>query len=115
MQITAHLILALLFGGMTLFSFGFAPLLFNSLDPSQARITIRKAFPFLLYFINFVHAILISIICLSTIPTRQILMPAINRMTDTGNTKSFKLLHALSVMITLLHIVISGYVLSDFG
>ncbi|NCW97974.1 MAG: DUF4149 domain-containing protein, partial [Betaproteobacteria bacterium] len=36
---------ALLFGGMTLFAFGFAAILFTSLPAEQARRVIRHAFP----------------------------------------------------------------------
>jgi hypothetical protein len=40
-------------------------------------------------------------------------MPAINRATDTGAQARFKRLHALSVLVTLSHIVLSGWVLSQ--
>ena len=52
----------------------------------------------------------------STIPARQILMPAINAATDDGEWKKFKLLHALSVVITLVHIVIgTDFVFLNLG
>jgi hypothetical protein len=39
-------------------------------------------------------------------------MPAINRATDAGAKGRFKALHGLSVVITLLHIAMAGYVLT---
>jgi hypothetical protein len=39
-------------------------------------------------------------------------MPAINRATDTGARARFKALHGLSVVITLAHIALAGYVLA---
>ena len=44
---------------------------------------------------------------------RQILMPAINRATDTGAKARFRWLHGLSVLITLAHIVVAGWVLTQ--
>ena len=48
---------------------------------------------------------------ISTLPTRQQLMPAINRATDEGRQQRFKWLHGLSVLITLAHIAAAGFVL----
>ena len=53
-------------------------------------------------------------IAATTLLIRQLLMPAINRATDAGAGSQFKLLHGLSVIITLLHIGIAGWVLSRF-
>jgi hypothetical protein len=41
-------------------------------------------------------------------PARQVLMPAINRATDSGAKTQFKRLHGLSVLVTLIHIGIAG-------
>lgn len=129
MLIAAHLVTALSFGGMTLFSFGFAAFLFRALSPEVARATIRRAFPYFYLFVMATAAlaaallgtsdardaaILIAVV-VTTIPTRQILMPAINRATDASDRSRFKLLHALSVTITLGHIVMTGYVLARLG
>ena len=46
--------------------------------------------------------------------TIQILMPAINAATDAGNKRRFGMLHGLSVVITLIHIVAAAYVLHRF-
>ena len=59
-------------------------------------------------------AILLGLILLSTIPTRQILMPAINDATDTGEKQRFKTLHALSIVVTLVQIVLAAVVLARF-
>jgi len=119
---------ALLFGGMTLYSFGFAAFLLTALPPDTARPTIRRAFPIFYLFVmviatgaalltwptDHLGAVLLAIIALSTLPTRQILMPAINRATDLGEKAKFKWLHGASVIITLIHILISAWVLVRF-
>lgn len=121
----AALLTALLFGGMTLFAFGFAAVLFTTLPPESARAVIRAAFPWFYLFvigaaaaaavlwwpISTSAALILAIIALSTWPTRQLLMPAINRATDAGDKARFKALHGASVLITLAHIGGSGWVL----
>lgn len=128
MTILALLATALLFGGMVLYSFGFAAFLFAALPADVAGPTIRRAFPHFYLFV-IVSAIiaaglfwqadpfgaaLLAFIAVSTIPTRQLLMPAINTATDTGAKTRFKLLHGASVLITLLHIGLSGWALTRF-
>jgi hypothetical protein len=122
------LVTALLFGGAVLYSFGFAAFLFNALPAEIAGPTLRRAFPLfylfvigtavvaagLLYSSDPFAAGLLLVIAVTTLPTRQLLMPAINRATDAGAKAQFKLLHGLSVVITLLHIGIAGFVLSGF-
>ena len=122
------LVTALLFGGAVLYSFGFAAFLFNALPAEIAGPTLRRAFPLfylfvigtailaagLLYSSDPLAAGLLLVIAVTTLPTRQLLMPAINRATDAGAKAPFKLLHGLSVFITLLHIGIAGFVLSRF-
>lgn len=119
---------ALLFGGMVLYSFGFAAFLFTTLPPETAGPTIRRAFPHFYLFVMVLAAVsalllwqldplaagIMAAIALTTLPTRQILMPAINRATDTGAKTRFKCLHSLSVVITLVHIVLAAYVLARF-
>jgi hypothetical protein len=56
----------------------------------------------------------LALIAATALPTRQILMPAINRATDIGAKDRFKVLHRLSVVITLVHIALAGYVLTRF-
>jgi hypothetical protein len=129
MLTAALLTTALLFGGMVLYSFGFAAFLFTALPPDLAGPTIRRAFPLFYLFVmvtaaaaaaltwpyDLLAAGLLAAIAVTTLPTRQVLMPAINRATDYGAKTRFKALHGLSVVITLAHIVIAGVVLARMG
>lgn len=128
MTTLALLVTALLFGGMVLYSFGFAAFLFSALPAETAGPTIRRAFPHfylfvmagaggaagLLWSLDPYSAALMAGVALTTLPARQWLMPAINRATDTKAKARFKWLHGLSVLITLAHIAIAGIVLSRF-
>jgi Domain of unknown function (DUF4149) len=51
MKIAALLSTALLFGGMTLYSFGFAPMVFSALKADVAGGLLRKAFPHYYLFV----------------------------------------------------------------
>lgn len=120
---------ALLFGGMVLYSFGFAAFLFSALPADVAGQTLRRAFPHFYVFVIVTAALaallvmahdpvagaILGAIALTTIPSRQILMPAINRATDTGAKRQFKWLHGLSVAVTLAHILGAGLVLARFA
>ena len=124
-QALAVLTTALLFGGMALYSFGFAAFLFTVLPPDVAGATLRRAFPAfylfviaaaaigagLLWPLDAVAAGLMAAIAITTVPSRQLLMPAINAATDQGMRQRFKWLHGMSVVITLAHIVAAGAVL----
>ena len=128
MQTAALLATALLFGGMVLFSSGFAAFLFSALPPAAAGKALRQAFPHFYLFVivtsaagsalllayDALSSALLAAIFLSTVPTRQILMPAINAATDAGARRRFQILHGASVAITLAHIAASGYVLARF-
>ena len=123
MEQIALLITSFLFGGMVLFAVGFGPIVLKNLEGNVARLFIRNTFPHFYLFVlvsSFLAAVTVFVpfasmallaIFFSTIPARQILMPAINAAADDGDRKQFKLLHALSVAITLVHIVIAGVVL----
>jgi hypothetical protein len=114
---------------MLFFSASFAAFLLKSLPPAEARALIRKAFPsfYLFVMITSIIAALLALesslfsasimilIALSTIPTRQILMPAINAATDTKLKQRFLVLHGLSVVITLAHIIAVGFVIIDLA
>jgi len=129
LHISALLTSSLLFGGMLLFSASFAAFLFKSLPPAEARTLIRKAFPSFYMFVaitSLVAALLaiasslysagiLLLITLSIIPTRQILMPAINAASDAKLKQRFFVLHGLSVVITLAHIVAVGFVIIDLA
>ncbi len=121
----AVLITSLLFGGMTLYSFGFAAFLFSALPAETAGLALRRAFPFFYLFV-IVTAVpasallwshdplagaLMAWVAITTVPARQMLMPAINLATDSGQRQRFKWLHGLSVVVTLSHIVAAGFVL----
>lgn len=129
MTTLALLITALLFGGMILYSFGFAAFVFSALPQELAGKTLRRAFPHFYLFVlitasvaaaviwqhDRMSATLLGAIALTTIPTRQFLMPAINLATDTGAKTQFKVLHGLSVVVTLAHIAMAGLVLARFA
>ena len=124
-QALAVLTTALLFGGMTLYSVGFAAFLFTALPPDVAGATLRRAFPAfylfvmgaaaiaagLLWPLDAVAAGLMMAIVITTVPLRQLLMPAINAATDRGLRSRFKWLHGVSVLVTLAHIAAAGAVL----
>ncbi|MGJ8606106.1 MAG: DUF4149 domain-containing protein [Marivita sp.] len=128
MTTLALLLTALLFGGMVLYSFGFAAFLFTALPADTAGPTIRRAFPHFYLFViacaalaaaslalpDPTSAAIMAAIAVTTIPTRQILMPAINAATDAGDKRRFGMLHGLSVVITLIHIVAAAAVLYRF-
>jgi hypothetical protein len=129
LQLGAALIVAaFLFGGMVLYSFAFAAFLFTSLPADQAGLLLRRAFPhfysgviataaiaaLLQLGVDSVSLALLAAVALTTLPTRQLLMPAINAATDAGDRPRFKRLHGLSVLVTLLHIGAVGYVLLRF-
>ena len=119
------LVVALLFGGMLLFSGGFAAFLFRYFPPQDARMLIRKAFPLFYLFVIFSSglSVLLSLrsdtfsaacmafVMLSTVAARQLLMPAINRATDLMLKKRFLWLHGFSVALTLLHIFLASMIL----
>jgi hypothetical protein len=128
-HIAALLTSSLLFGGMLLFSASFAAFLFKSLPPAEASALIRKAFPSFYLFViitsliatllalmgSLFSASILALITLSTIPTRQILMPAINAASDAKLKRRFLVLHSLSVVITLLHIIAVAFVIVDLA
>lgn len=129
MTILGLLITAMLFGGMIFYSFGFAAFVFTALPPELAGKTLRRAFPLFYLFVlitasvaaaviwqhDTLAATLLAAIALTTVPTRQFLMPAINLATDNGAKTRFKVLHGLSVVVTLAHIAMAGVVLARFA
>ena len=124
--ITALLLTAFLFGGMLLYSFGFAAFVFTTLTAEQAGHLLREAFPHFyawcvltslaaalpFYYVDPLSAGLLVAVAVTTIPARQALMPAINRATDSGNKSRFNVLHMASVVLTLLQIGAVGYCLT---
>ena len=122
----AILVTALLFGGMALYSFGFAAFLFKALPAPDAGATLRLAFPWFYLFVvatataaallwwshDNMAATAMAAVALTTIPVRQLLMPAINRATDSNDRLRFKWLHGASVLVTLSHIALTGWILA---
>ena len=129
LRMASLLVMSLLFGGMLLFSAGFAAFLFRYLPPQDARMLIRKAFPLFYLFVIVVSgfatalcwrsdsfsAAWMAFVMLTTVAARQLLMPAINRATDLGYRKRFLWLHGFSVLLTLGHIVLAAVVLVRTG
>ena len=125
MEYITVLLTSFLFGGMLLFSVGFGTLSFKFLESPIARAFIRKTFPYFYGYVLFVSALIVLFsfnisnltaalafsIFITTIPTSIVLMPAINKASDTKQKRNFVLLHTLSVSITLLHIIISAILL----
>jgi len=100
-----------------------APIVFSSLKPDQSRIFIRSVFPkiftllfsigiimiFLNLFIGVKHQIqyivgtltfILPLIC-------AMMVPATNAATDSNNSKNFKILHSLSVTLTMIVLIIN--------
>ena len=123
MEILIKLLNSLIFGGMTLFSFGFALSLLKQMPLKEARKIIRGTFPMYYSFllvaslitgiVSFFFNIQICLIMVGTFVltlfARNVIMPNINRATDTENQTQFKRLHSLSVFIQLLQIFAVGY------
>ena len=119
------LVTALLFGGMVLYAFGFAAFVFTALPAEIAGPLIRRAFPHFYLFVlatsliaavgawsnDWFAACVLAAIAVTVVLARQILMPAINAATDAAEKSRFKILHAISVLITLAHIAGSAFVL----
>ena len=122
----AVLLTAIVFGGMVLYSFGFAAFLFRYLPAEDAGSILRKAFPVFyvwciavaliaavpLWFVDPLSAWLTITVALTTVPLRQLLMPAINSASDNKNRRRFNLLHGLSVLAALAQMAVLGYVLA---
>ena len=125
MEFIALILTSFLFGGMLLFSVGFGTLSFKFLEAPIARTFIRKTFPYFYGFVLVLSALIVLFsfnlsnliaalafcIFITTIPTSRVLMPAINKASDAQQKRKFVLLHTVSVLITLSHIIISGILL----
>lgn len=128
MLVPAPLATSLLYGGIVLCSCGFAAFLFMALPVNVAGATIRRAFPHFYMFVTLsaataaglvwahdaVAAGLLAPIAVTTLPARQLLMPAINRATVAGEKARFRWLHGLSVAITLVDIALAGLAMTRF-
>ena len=118
MSIAALLATSLLFGGMTLYSFGFAPLVFSALPSDVAGKLLRQAFPHYYLFVliiaavaavtlwpaNHINAGLMAATAIVAVVARQVLMPMINTARDAGTKQKFDRLHGLSVALNMLQL-----------
>lgn len=112
---------------MLFFSFAIAPVIFKSLDETNARNFIRKIFPYY-YLVNLILSILalicffisksfnfdfylILIVAILFAFSNFLLMPTINRFRDSKETKKFHFSHGLSVVINLVQMILLSIVL----
>jgi hypothetical protein len=123
MTVIALLLAAALFGGMLLFSAGFAPVLFAQLPEDRVRPLLRGTFPY--YYLTVIGlagvatlaaavvsaqgAIVLASIAVTTVYARQVLMPRINAATDAGDTRAFGIRHGASVVLQLIQIGLAGW------
>lgn len=129
------LVCAALFGGMLLFSFGFAPFVFAVQPPDEAGRMLRAAFPRYYLFVlacAAVAAVLLipvapgraaglAFVALSTVYARQVLMAQINDARDaqlsgaSGAKRRFAWLHGASVVLNMVQIAVAGWALVAFA
>ncbi len=111
----------IILGIMLFFSFVVAPVTFSSLNEENARIFIRKIFPYY-YTVNLIIS-LIVLLCLIYLGiynlkfylillisilfafSNFILMPLINKFRDSKEDKKFKYSHFLSVIINFVQMI----------
>jgi len=133
-EFAALLLVSTLFGGMILYSFGFAPMVFSALPAEDAGRFLRAAFPWYYLFViatsGLGGAVLLSsnarsgaitiVIALIAVFARQVLMPRINTARDMqlrGSLeakKRFGRLHGISVALNMIQLIAAGYVLYRF-
>ena len=120
MEIATLLATSLLFGGMTLYSFGFAPMVFSALPADVAGKLLRQAFPYYYLFVMAVAAVaavalwfadpinagLMAATAIVAVVARQLLMPMINTARDAGTKQKFDRLHGLSVALNMLQLAV---------
>ena len=113
---------SIVLGVMLFFSFVVAPVTFTSLDDENARIFIRKIFPYY-YSINLFISLLILLIFIVLKKfsldfyfiliigilfalSNFLLMPLINRYRDNKEDKKFKYTHFISVVINFIQMIL---------
>jgi len=106
MTSAALLVTALLFGGMTLYSFGFAAFVFSALPAQAAGPLIRKAFPWFYLFVMATSAVAAALAA-SGDTVSALVLAAIAATTVFAR----QVLHSFSVLITLGHIAGAGLAL----
>lgn len=135
MRFLALLAASTLFGGMMLYSFGFAPLVFKTLAIDEAGRMLRRAFPWyylfvlatavvaatLLLSIDRSSALVMAVIAAIAIFARQGLMPRINTardqqiLGDVVARRRFARLHGASVLLNFIQLFGAGLVLYRFA
>ena len=126
---TFEILLSGIIIGVIIFqSFFVAPIIFSSIEESQARIFIRKIFPKLFIFLTLLGFIMIVSNLLLRKPNNleylslinfllplicYLIIPATNNATDNKDERKFKILHTVSVLLTLV-ILLSNLILSFF-
>lgn len=95
-----------------------APIVFKFLEPDQSKIYIRKIFPKIFTLTFLFGMVFLSLYFLSDHPSTPqlivglvtvsfslicfLMIPATNKARDEGDNKKFKLLHRLSVILTMI-------------
>jgi hypothetical protein len=131
----ALLATATLFGGMVLFSFGVAPLVFRSFPAEEAGRVIRLAFPWYYLFVIACaalatllllaagdprSAVLMAIAAGIGVFARQILRPRIDAARiaraagDAAAARRFGWLHGVSVLLNFAQLALAAWVLHRF-
>jgi len=125
-QISIYLT-SMILGIMLFFSFIVAPVTFTALNEENARIFIRKIFPYY-YTVNLAISVLILIlfiilkifsldfylilsVALLFAVSNFVLMPMINKFRDEKQDKKFKQSHFVSVVINFVQIIMLVFVL----
>jgi len=125
-QISIYLT-SMILGIMLFFSFIVAPVTFTALNEENARIFIRKIFPYY-YTVNLAISVLILIlfiilkifsldfyliliVALLFAVSNFVLMPLINKFRDEKQDKKFKQSHFISVVINFVQIILLVIVL----
>lgn len=134
MEFLALLATAALFGGMILYSFGFAPLVFRSFPAEEAGRFIRLAFPWYYLFViacaalagallgvrDLAAALTMTAVALVGVGARQGLMPAIDAARggraagEPAATRRFRRLHGVSVLLNFAQLGATAWVLHRF-
>jgi hypothetical protein len=116
-------IVAGMLGIMLFFTVAVAPTVFKVLPQEWSSKYVRAFFPKYYIFLGLfsllsayliegnVNTLLLILCTVLFLFALLILMPAINRATDSGNKKYFGLLHGLSVLVNLIQFGIFVYVL----
>ncbi len=125
-QISIYLT-SMILGIMLFFSFIVAPVTFTAINEENARIFIRKIFPYY-YTVNLAISVLILIlfiilkifsldfyliliVALLFAVSNFVLMPLINKFRDEKQDKKFKLSHFISVVINFVQMILLVIVL----